>query len=177
MAKVTLYIACSIDGFIARPNGSLDWLYAIPNPDNIDHGYVDLMEKTSCIIMGRKTYSELLGFGIEWPYSDKMTYIVSNNKAFKPETPNTKNINEDIVEFVTNIKAETTGDIWLVGGGQIVTYFLNNDLIDKMIFSIIPTILGDGITLFPDKPKETNWILKEHTAYSTGIINLTYMKK
>jgi len=177
MVKVTLYIACSIDGFIARPNGSLDWLYAIPNPDKIDHGYVDLLEKTSCLIIGRKTYSELLGFGIEWPYSDKMTYIVSNDKSLKPEIPNTQKINGDIVEMVRKIKAETNKDIWLVGGGQLVTYFLNNDLIDKMIVSLIPTILGEGIALFPDKPKETNWTLTEHTAFSTGIVNLTYEKK
>jgi len=177
MAKITLYTACSIDGFIARPNGSLDWLYAIPNPDKIDYGYSDLLDKTSCIIMGRKTYSEVLSFGIERPYSGKKTYIVSNNKSFKPETPDTEKLSGDIEEAVKKIKDETHKDIWLVGGGQIVAYFLNNDLIDKMIISVVPTILGDGIALFPNKPKETSWTLLEHTAFSTGIINLTYEKK
>ena len=80
MSKVIVYIASSIDGFIARPDGSLDWLDAIPNPDKIDHGYLDLLEKTSCIIMGRKTYSALLGFGIEWPYSGKKTFIASDDQ-------------------------------------------------------------------------------------------------
>ena len=177
MARVTLYIACSIDGYIARPNGSLDWLDAIPNPDKIDHGYNDLLRKTSCIIMGRNTYSELLGFGIEWPYQDIMTYVVSNNSSFKPETPSTEKLSGNIVEAVNKIKSRTVKNIWLVGGGQLVTYFLNQDLIDRMIISIIPAILGEGIPLFPNKPKESNWTLTESTAFSTGIVSLEYEKK
>jgi dihydrofolate reductase len=177
MSKIVLYIACSIDGFIARPDGRIDWLESIPNPDRTDHGYQNLLDNTSCIIMGRKTYTEVLGFGIEWPYADKLTYIVSREKSFQPETPNTKTLSGNIAETVRKMKAEPGKDIWLVGGGQLVTYFLNNDLVDRMIISIAPTIIGQGIPLFPGVPKETSWILSGHTAYSTGIISLTYDRK
>jgi dihydrofolate reductase len=177
VAKVILYIACSIDGYIAKPDGNLEWLNSIPNPDNIDHGYSDLLKRTSCIIMGRRTYSEVLGFGVDWPYSGIKTYVASRNNDFKIETPLTYKLSGDIAEAVNKIKLETSKDIWLVGGGQLVTYFLNNDLIDKMIISVIPTILGEGIPLFPGNPKETKWTLIENTAFSTGIVSLTYDKK
>jgi dihydrofolate reductase len=101
MKRVTLFAACSLDGFIARPDGSLDWLYAIPNPDNIDHGYGDLLASTSCIIMGRKTYADLVGFGIEWPYPDIKTFVVSSDPCFITETPNT----EGWANFLACLKA------------------------------------------------------------------------
>lgn len=176
MAKIILYIACSIDGFIAKPDGNLDWLNSIPNPENLDYGYSDLLKRISCIIMGRRTYSEILGFGIEWPYTGIMTYVVTSNDSLKIDTTETFRLSGDISEAVRKIKLETSKDIWLAGGGQLVTYFLNNNLIDKMIISFIPTILGQGIPLFPDKPEETMWNLTEHTAYSTGIVTLTYEK-
>lgn len=176
MAKVTLYIACSIDGYIAKPDGNLDWLNSLPNPDNIDHGYSDLMKNTSCIMMGRNTYSEILGFGITWPYKTQITYVLSNDKSFKPKTRKTRKLNGDIVSALGKIKSSENLDIWLAGGGKTITYFLNNDLIDKMIISVIPVILGEGIALFPDKPKESAWTLTGHTAYPTGIISLIYEK-
>ena len=174
MAKIILYIACSIDGFIAKPDDNLDWLNSVPNPGNIDHGYSDLLKGISCIIMGRRTYSEVLGFGIDWPYSDKTTYVVTGNDSFKIETPGTFRLIGNIVESVEKIKLETDKDIWLAGGGQLVTYFLNNKLIDKMIISIIPVILGQGIPLFPGKPEESSWKLTGSVAYSTGIASLSY---
>lgn len=177
MTRITLFAACSIDGYIARSDGSLDWLYAIPNPDNIDHGYGDLLARTSSIIMGRITYTDLLGFGIGWPYTDIKTYVVSADPSFNAETPNTEKLTGDIASSVRRIKSNQEKDIWLVGGGQLVTYFLNNELIDRMIISVIPIILGDGIRLFPGKPKETDWTLVDSKSFPTGVTNLTYDKK
>jgi dihydrofolate reductase len=174
MTRVTLFAACSLDGFIARPDGRLDWLYAIPNPDNIDHGYGELLARTSSIIMGRKTYADLVGFGIEWPYPDIKTYVVSSDPSFITETPNTEKLTGDIATSVKRIRSNQAKDIWLAGGGQLVTYFLNNELIDRMIISIIPIILGDGIRLFPGRPKESNWTLVESKSFATGVTNLIY---
>ena len=176
MAKVILYIACSLDGFIAKPDGNLEWLNSVPNPDNTDHGYSDFLKGISVIIMGRRTYSEVLGFGIEWPYSDKITYVVTGNDSLKIESPGTHRLCGNISESVEKIKLGTGKDIWLVGGGKLVTYFLNNNLVDKMVISFVPVILGNGIPLFPDKPEETTWNLTGTTAFSTGIVSLTYEK-
>jgi dihydrofolate reductase len=176
MKRVTLFTACSIDGFIARPDGDLDWLDAILNPDKTDHGYNEMLANTSCIIMGRKTYAKLLGFGIEWPYPEIKTYVATFDSAYETVTPNTEILTGDIASSVKKIRSNQEKDIWLAGGGQLVTFFLNHSLIDRMIISVIPIILGDGIRLFPDNPKETNWVLTGNTSFSTGIVNLTWEK-
>jgi dihydrofolate reductase len=174
MKKVTLYVACSIDGYIAKPDGSLDWLDALPNPGKIDHGYGDLLENTSCILMGRKTYVKLLSFGIDWPYPEIKTFVVTSDKTFVASTPNTDILTGNIATELERIRTFQEKDIWLVGGGELVTFFLNNDLIDRMILSFVPVILGEGIPLFPGKSKETQWTLTGSIAFPTGIASLTY---
>jgi dihydrofolate reductase len=174
MSKIILFIACSLDGYIARPDGDLDWLNNLPNPENTDHGYNDFLATISSIIMGRKTYSEVLGFGIGWPYKGINTYIASNDEDLKVPTPDTERIIGDIDLFTEMIKMKQKKNIWLAGGGQLVTYFLNHNLIDRMIISIIPLILGEGIPLFPNKPEESSWVLAGTETFSTGVVSLTY---
>ena len=89
MGKVILYIATTLDGKIARNNGSLDWLYALPNPNQIDHGYAKFIDSIGTTIMGRKTYDEIISFGVDWPYKEMKSYVATNNESFSPETPNT----------------------------------------------------------------------------------------
>ena len=175
MGKIVLYIATSLDGFIARPDGNLDWLTSTPPPNEGDYGYKALLESTEVIIMGRQTYKEVLSFG-DWVYPDFDTYVVSRDVDFLPTTPRTKALQSDFSVFVGELKAKTQKNIWLVGGGQIITEFLRNDLIDKMIITIVPRILGEGIRLFPDKPKESIWALAKVENFNTGLVNLTYEK-
>lgn len=174
MAKIVLFIAASLDGRIARNDGSLDWLYALANPDNIDHGYAEFLSGIGTTIMGKSTYNEIIGFGVEWPYQGINSYVVTHDKSFSVSTPNTFVLHSDIVEFVTTLREESPKDIWLIGGGQIITYFLNHTLLDRIILTIIPTIIGAGIPLFPNDPKETQWTLAKVEQFSTGVVNLTY---
>jgi dihydrofolate reductase len=176
MSKVILYIAASLDGFIARPDGNLDWLTGLPNPDQVDHGYGDLLAQTSCIIMGRSTYQELLGFGMEWPYTGTETRVMTGDPEFRPATPDTFALTGDIAAKFEEIRSRQPKNIWLVGGGQIVTWFLNRDLIDEMIIAMIPCILGKGIRLFPDHPMESQWNLAKSESFSTGVVNLSYRR-
>ncbi len=176
MAKVVLYIATSLDGYIARTDGSLDWLYAIPNPEQIDHGYNDFFSKIGTTIMGGNTYREIIGFGVDWPYTEIDSYVVSNNRNTLIKSPKTHLISENLKAFVNKMRETEIQDIWLIGGGKLITHFLNNDLIDKMILTIVPTIIGNGIRLFPDNPKESTWNLTDVVKFSTGVINLTYEK-
>lgn len=177
MKNVVLYIAASLDGFIARPDGNMDWLNSIPNPQKGDYGYASLLESIQTIIMGKSTYNAVIDFGIEWPYTGFITYIVTGNKEFKLSSPDTYVLHSDINEFVTHLKKTTEKDIWLVGGGQLITYFINNELVDKLILTVVPVILGEGIALFPNKPKETNWALLNTQQFNTGLVTLTYSKK
>lgn len=177
MAEIKLYIATTIDGYIAREDGSLDWLYALPNPNQIDHGYSGFFETIDTVIMGRTTYETILGFGVEWPYSNCISYVITSKENYQAKTPNTKVLNNLSIENLDKIKADSKKHIWLIGGGKVITEFINFDQIDEMILCMIPTILGTGIRLFPDKPKETLFQLTKSESFKTGIINLTYRKK
>ncbi len=177
MNKVVLYIAASLDGFIARPDGNLDWLNALPNPDQIDYGYADFLSSIGSTIMGKNTYNEIIGFGVEWPYPGLDSYVVTSDTEFKVSSPATFALHADLNKFITGLKQKTDKDIWLIGGGQLITYFLNHDLLDRMILTLIPTVLGEGIPLFPNKPKESSWTLSKVEQFNTGVVSLTYDKK
>ncbi|MCX6231965.1 MAG: dihydrofolate reductase family protein [Bacteroidetes bacterium] len=176
MSKIQLFIACTLDGFIARENGSLDWLFELPNPDQIDHGYNDFINGIDIVIMGRKTYDEVLGFGIDWPYSNCKTYIVTKNENYTVKTENTLLLHTINIEVIENLESESQKNIWLVGGGDLITQFLNENAIDDMALCMIPIILGKGIQLFPNQPKETKFEFVRSEAFKTGVVNLTYKK-
>ncbi|MDW7695619.1 dihydrofolate reductase family protein [Flammeovirgaceae bacterium SG7u.111] len=176
MKKVKLYIATSLDGYIARPDGKLDWLDAVPNPDKLDYGYFAFYDSVDTVIMGRKTYEEVLGFGVPWPYPDSKSYVLTKSGKGEAKTENTEIYAGDIKELVDKLNAEGGKDVWLVGGGELVTAFLNLDLIDEMIISIAPTIIGEGIPLFPNKPKDSTWKLAGTESFPNGMVILTYTK-
>lgn len=174
MSSIKLYIATTIDGYIARPDGNIDWLTSLPYPENGDYGYTDLLNSIEAAIMGRKTYEEMLGFGIEWPYKNLKTYIVTSDKDYQVATPNTFVIHSDLKKTVIEIKSKAHKDIWLIGGGQLISSFLENNLLEQMILTIVPKILGEGIRLFPDRTKESDWKITKVEPFTTGLVNLTY---
>lgn len=176
MIKTVLYIATSLDGFIARPDGNIDWLTSIPSPQTGDYGYSEFLQSIGTIIMGRKTYNEIIGFGVDWPYIGIDSYVVTRDKEFEIQSSETYLLTENIIDFVAKIKNNGNKDIWLVGGGQLITKFINEGLLDKMIITIIPKIIGEGIPLFAEKPIESNWKLIETKSFDTGIVTLTYEK-
>lgn len=177
MALIKLFIASTLDGYIARPDGNLDWLLTFPNPNKIDHDYNTFLSTIGATIMGSATYREVLGFGIDWPYPDIPSYIVTRNHDLPVSSPMTERITGDIKSFAEELKSRIEKDIWLMGGGQLITSFLNNDLVDEMTLTLIPTILGEGIQLFPGKPPESNWQLIEAKSFETGAVNLIYRRK
>lgn len=173
MKKVKLFIAASIDGYIARPDGSLDWLDRVPNPDQLDFGYYAFYDSVDTLLIGRKTYEEVLGFGVDWPYPDSKTYIISNRDV-EIKTENTFQLNEPLKQQIEKLRAEDGKDIWVVGGGVLISGVLDLELIDEMLITIAPVILGEGIPLFPNKPKETQFELTKAESFPTGFVNLTY---
>lgn len=174
MKKIKLYIAASIDGYIAGSDGDLDWLTEFPNPEKNDYGYKDFFESIDTVIMGGCTYRDILGMDVLWPYRDKRTYVVTRNPLSAKE--NIHFITENMTATFSQLKQEDGKDIWLVGGGKLTTMLLNQDLVDEMIIIYIPVILGDGILLFPDKPKESQWRLKDTVSYKNGVVQVSYMK-
>ncbi|OIQ29587.1 MAG: riboflavin biosynthesis protein RibD [Bacteroidetes bacterium MedPE-SWsnd-G2] len=177
MSNFKLYIASSIDGYIAKSDGNLDWLTGYPNPDQLDYGYQDFYDGIDTVIMGRTTYDEIMGFGVDWPYTNCKSYVITTNKSYQLKTPNTELINEISTESIDQIQKGSNKGIWVVGGGRIISEFLNNDAIDEMIISIVPIILGDGIRLFPNKSKETNYEMINAHTFSNGLTNLHFKRK
>ncbi|WP_099463892.1 dihydrofolate reductase family protein [Parabacteroides provencensis] len=177
MRRIILYIATSIDGYIATPDGGVEWLDEIPNPNKTDLGYNALMDSIDTVLMGGRTYHEIIGFGVEWPYKSKVTYVVSRRNSNVTPNEDVHFITEDIVSKTSELKNEAGKDIWLIGGGELTTILLNANLIDEMRLCIAPIILGQGIPLFPNKPKESSWTLTDSKAYDTGIVLSTYRRK
>lgn len=143
MRIISLYIATSLDGFIARSDGRVDWLDAIPNPDQLDYGYDTFLASVDTTLMGNNTYQTVLGFGGNFPYADKINYVFSRTKH--PAAPYVQYVTEDPATFVQRLKQADGSGIWLIGGGQLNTILLNAGLIDELIISIAPVVLGAGI--------------------------------
>lgn len=173
MRAIKLYIATSLDHYIARPNGSVDWLESFPNPDGNDYGYQNFLASIDTTLMGHNTYKEILGFDIPFPYLDKKNYVFTRShdvvKAAFVEF-----VNKDIISFIQSLKQQAGKDIWLIGGGQLNTILLNADLIDEMIITIVPIILGEGIPLFAPGTKECIFQLIHSQAFPSGMVQMSY---
>jgi len=161
-----VYIATSLDGFIATSDGGLDWLDEIPKPEGNDFGYADFMNDIDALVMGRKTFEKVLSFGV-WPY-DKPVFVLSRGKISVPAELESKvdAVNTPPTMLVDDLKERGYQNLYVDGGFTIQT-FLAEDLIDEMIITRIPVLLGTGIPLFGEftqrlhfKHKKTN-ILNE----------------
>ncbi|WP_066894428.1 dihydrofolate reductase family protein [Clostridium nigeriense] len=171
--KVILYIAVSLDNYIARENGEVDWLMGDGSNPEEDNGYEDFYKNIDVVIMGKSTYDQVMDWG-DYPYKNCESYVytrkeVKNNKyvKFTNESPN---------KLISKLKGKQGKDIWIVGGADIVDLFLKEDLIDEFIIATIPTILGKGIPLFKENNNEIKLKLKESKIFD-GIVQNHYIKK
>lgn len=175
--KNCVFIATSLDGYISDKNGGIDWLHAIPNPDKNDMGYSDFMSGIDALVMGRKTFETVLGFGIEWPY-DKPVFVLSNSLNNIPKEL------EEKVELVKGSLKQILNQIHKKGyyrlyidGGSTIQSFLNEDLIDEMQITTIPILLGGGAPLFSDLPKELNFDLIKTEVFLNQLTQSHYKRK
>jgi len=169
---IKLFIASSLDGYIARKNGSIDWLESLKNPDNLDHGYGEFINNIDTIIMGRKSYEKIISFGIDWPYPDCKSYIITSQEDYKVSINNCFVKHNPDAEFIDQLRTKSNKNIWVLGGSELIKWFLNHHYVDEMIISIIPVIIGTGIPLFLEGVSE-NWFNFEKTeTFNTGVVNL-----
>jgi dihydrofolate reductase len=173
MRKIVLFIATTLDGYIARPDGSLDWL--TEGNDDLDFGYDEFLESIDTTIMGSNTYQQVLGFG-EFPYKNKVNYIFSKNSIFE-ENEYIKIVSDNQLELIRDLKKDEGKDIWLIGGSVINSLLLENDLIDKIILFIKSVALGEGIPLFAKSESYLkSFKLADSHIYSEKFIKLIYLK-
>ena len=142
-----VYIATSLDGFIATSEGGLNWLDDIPNPEGDDFGWAEFMNDIDALVMGRKTFEKVASFGV-WPYS-KPVFVLSRNKiSVPPELENKVEIvNKTPKKLVDDLRAQGYQNLY-IDGGITIQNFLADDLIDEMIITRVPVLLGNGIPLF-----------------------------
>ncbi len=176
MPHIQLYTALSIDGYIAREDGSIDWLESLDNREQVDHGYSDFLAGVDTVVMGRTTYEQVVGFGVEWPYVGKQTYVVTRQGDYATATPETQVANVVDDAWVRQLKRQSRSNIWLVGGGEVNAAFLQLGAIDEMILSVIPVVLGAGRKLFAGDQPTSNFKLQSAQPFSTGVVNLHYRR-
>lgn len=176
MKKVKLYIAASIDGFIARNDGDLDWLTEYPNPNRLDYGYSEFNMTIDTVIMGGRTYDSILSMDVTWPYKDKESYIITRRSLQTVPEDTIKPISENIINKIIELKEEPGKNIWLVGGSELISLFMNNSLIDEMIITYIPVILGFGIPLFSHIKEKSSWKVISSSIFDNGVTQTTYTK-
>jgi dihydrofolate reductase len=178
MKKVILYIAASLDGYIAKPDHSLDWLEEIVPAEPSKYDYEVFLEQISTLIMGRKTHDVILKISPEWPYTGLDCYVVSKQKDLSLSSPNTSQISENLPAFLAKLKENSQKDIWLVGGGELAASFIAQNLLDRIILYVVPVLLGEGIPLFPtDFSLASKWKLNDCQSRSNGMAVLVYDRK
>lgn len=176
MKKIILYIAASLDGRIAEPDGGLDWLTEFPNPEKTDYGYKDLLASVDTVIMGGNTYRELLNMDVIWPYKQQKSYVVTRGWTEKATAENVHFITDDVIKNISALRNEPNKDIWLVGGGELISMLLAADLVDEIRITYFPVILGKGIPLFMEQPKKSKWVLSNNKQYKNNVFSVTYKK-
>ncbi|WDM22561.1 dihydrofolate reductase family protein [Paenibacillus polymyxa] len=157
---VVLYIAMSLDGYIALPDGSVDWLYDVKG-DGGDNGYADFYDTVGTVLMGRLTYEEVLKLSDDFLYAGKPCYVLTRALTEQQQAPHVTFTDEALTELVPRLQEQSEGAVWLVGGGQLVQAFLQAGLLEKAIIAIIPKVLGQGIPLFPEGTLPSTFKLKE----------------
>jgi len=173
---VKVFIAASLDGYIADQHGSVDFLYKYPEPKGEDMGYNNFMSTIDALVMGRKTFETVLGFGVEWPYTKPVFVWTSHLKSVPKELePKVQLINGNPKQIISKLNEKNLHNIY-VDGAKTIQSFLNEDLIDEITITTIPSLLGSGIPLFNDIFKAIYFEGVASKTYSHGVIQSVYKR-
>ena len=170
MAKIILHLATSLDGFIADENGGVDWLNDFPAPGE-DYGMTDFFKSCGTAIMGSKTYEQALSFGSWFEGMEELIFTSRELPGFKNEP--IKFIKGDPVPIVEELRNKEK-DSWLVGGGNLISQFINKHLIDEFVITVVPRLLGKGLPLCPSIDQVNKLQLMDSKIYKDGVLQLKY---
>ena len=179
-SRVTIHMVASLDGFIARRDGRVDWLETsdeFADGKTMDAGVVEAFLKTiDCYVMGSRTYETALRFhdqGLGWSYGDKPTFILTSRDL--PRARDSVEFHSgDLTQFVNERLRPTFRSIWFVGGGMVSADCLRLGLADEVRYAILPILIGDGIRFFEKLDKDVALHLAEVSAYKNGMVELHY---
>jgi dihydrofolate reductase len=168
--RFRLYMAISLDGFVASPDGSVKWLEPY---DPYEVGFGDFLASAGAIVMGRKSYDQMLTWDV-WPYPGKRT-VVMTRRPLTPTTPDTEASSDPVETIAQRLARETTrGDVWVFGGGELARAFLAADRLDTLELCIVPVLIGEGLPLFGPGTRASNLRLTRMQPYANGLVCVDY---
>ena len=167
MRRLILYIASSFDGYIAGPNNELDWLFT-----EGDYGYNEFFDSVDTVFSGRITYDEAVKMGMKDPFPGKTTYVFTTKSSDYNSTGHLIFTSEDPVKLWKSLRDKEGKNAWLVGGGELIKYFIEQDLIDEYRIFVHPIILGKGIHLFKQIDYRVNLKTEEVKKFDSGLVML-----
>jgi len=179
-STVTVHMAASLDGFIARKDGSVDWLETSDRfeaGETLDPQYVaEFLKSIDCYVMGSKTYETALKFeaaGHGWAYGDTPTFVLTSRQLPKVR-PTVEFVSGDLRHLMNGVLRPRFTSIWIAGGGALCGACLRLGLVDEVRLSLIPVLIGDGIPFFQGLDKDVSLHLKELKAYKSGMVALRH---
>jgi dihydrofolate reductase len=166
-------IACSLDGFIAGPDGDLSWL-SPHEASGEDYGFRAFMAETAALLMGRETYDVVARFD-EWPYGETPVFVATS-RPLAPSLSTVRPISGTAAELLAAVRAHTDGPVYL-DGGALIRSFLMEDLVDELTVSVIGVILGEGVPLFAGTARRQSLRLVSAVPYPSGLVQLRYVPR
>lgn len=175
MRKLKLFIATSLDGYIAKPNDDLNFLKIVER-DGEDYGYAEFTSTIDTIVVGRKTYDYALNElgSTHYDNGERDVYVITRTP--RRAIGRTVFCTDNLIEFIKQLKSKDGKDIYCDGGAEIINELLKADLVDEFIISIVPIIVGDGIRLFKDGRGEQKLELILSKQFETGLVQLHYKR-
>lgn len=172
---VSVYVATSLDGFIADSDGGIDWLTEIPNPEKSDFGFAEFVAGIDAIVLGRKTFETVLGFG-SWPYS-KPVFVLSNTLDSIPDelVGSAEILSGDVEGLVGQLEKRGYTNLY-VDGGRVIQNFLEADLVDEMIITRVPILLGGGIPLFGALARRLEFVYESTEVFNGTLVKSSYTR-
>jgi dihydrofolate reductase len=168
---IRLYIAQSLDGYIARADGAIDWLRPF---DDVDYGYSTFIRDVGTVVIGRKSYEVARSFG-DWPYKTMRSLVITSS-PLDDAPPNVTRVGADIARLTTALRAAGAKDTWSMGGAMTINAFLAAGAVDRIDLFTIPVLLGDGIRLFDGGRPETPLKFLSSQVYDKGLARLSYTR-
>jgi dihydrofolate reductase len=179
-SRVTIHMAASLDGFIARKDGAVDWLDTgdvFEGGETLDPEYIaEFLATIDCYVMGSRTYETALGFeaqGFGWAYGDKPVFVLARREL--PKTRETVQfVSGDLAELVNEQLRPSYQNIWIAGGGALAGECLRLGLADEVRYTLAPVLIGDGIRFFEGLDRDVALHLVEVKAYQSGMVALRH---
>ncbi len=168
--KVILFIAMSLDGYIAKPDGNIEFLSIVETPET-DYGYADFLNNIDTLIWGRKTFDKVLSMVGDVPHKDKKVFVISKTRKGNYDHAV---YHPDVVGLVKQLKKEKGKYIYCDGGSEIIAELMKHSLVDRIIVSIVPFLLGSGIPLFREGIPERKLIFRQSITYPSALVQLWY---